>query len=186
MTRRFISTQFLQPLTSLCLIAFLSVFITGCQTSSTALSGLYKEGLPGTAQWSVLPFVSHTNVPEGANIQLERMLVVQLPSYGIKNPEIYTPPESDTLAPLDYASASQWNRENNISFSINGEILEWETDPEGHFSIMMNLRVVDVATGITVWDMNGFGKGRKGEDYYDVSRKLLVDLVKGIPVEKQR
>ena len=68
------------PIWLLCL-----TLLAGCQSS---VSSLYSDGFPGTASWSILPFVNFSQA-EGVSPQVERMVAVLLPSAGVDNPKLY-------------------------------------------------------------------------------------------------
>lgn len=191
MKNKHFTGRFRQRFAFICLLGLLSAALTGCQTRNSIFPNLDQEGLHSGANWAVLPFISHTNIPEDASTQLERIIMVQLPSIGINKPTIYRAPETNTT--LDYLSdiyeverARLWAINNHISHSISGEILEWKYDEQNRFSTMLSLKVTDIASGEVVWDINGLGEGRPGESAYEVSRKLIVDLLAAMPVQEAK
>ena len=138
--------------------------------------------------WTVLPFISHTDVPTEDIIQLERILLVQLPSKGIKDPKIYRAPK--TLSVPDYLSdiyqfeqAQLWAASQHIKYSISAEILEWQYDEQNRFSTVLSLKVNNISSGDLIWSINGLGEGRLGEAAYDVSRRLIADMVAAMPLQ---
>lgn len=165
------------------------VILSGCQSSGT--SGLYKEGIPGTARWAVLPFVNHTEVEEGVGIQLERIMMVLLPSAGVLYPRLY--PESQvTTASRSLAEAhrlqngKQWAAQNDISFTISGKVLDWRYDEENRGHVAVDLTVTDARTDQELWTASGSAEGLPGEELYDVSRQLFTDLVATLPINRQK
>ena len=173
-------------------VCLLLVMLTGCQSIQSLRGGsLYREGIPGTASWAVLPFVDHTDAQGGVSTQLERMMMVLLPSAGILYPRLY--PESQvTTASQSLAEAhrlqngKQWAGQNDVSFAITGKVLEWRYDEENRGHVSVDLEVFDVRTDQTLWTTSGSGEGLPGEDLYDVSRKLFSDLLNSLPVNKQK
>ncbi len=138
--------------------------------------------------WTVLPFISHTHVPPEDMVQLERILLVQLPSKGIINPKIYPAPKTFTVPDYLYdvyqfEQAQVWAISQDIKYAISAEILEWQYDQQSRFSTALSLKVTNISSGDLIWSMNGMGEGLPGEDAYDVSRKLIADLVAAIPLQ---
>ncbi|WP_209200429.1 hypothetical protein [Salinisphaera sp. G21_0] len=170
------------------IVSFFAVMLAGCQTNGKMFPELKQEKLTKDNNWTVLPFISHAKVPAEDLIQLERMLLVQLPSKGIKNPTIYHLPK--TFSVPDYLSevfqveqARVWAISQHIKYSISAEILEWQYDQQNRFSTTLSLKVNDLSSGDLVWSIDGLGEGRPGEAAYDVSRKLIADLVAAMPLQ---
>ena len=165
------------------------ILLTGCQ--SLGISSLYKEGIPGTARWAVLPFVNHTEAEGGVTIQLERVMMVLLPSAGVLYPRLY--PESQvTTASQPLAEAhrlqngKQWAAQNDVSFAISGKVLDWRYDEEGRGHVAVDLTVTDARTDQQLWTASGSGEGLPGEELYDVSRQLFADLLATLPINRQK
>ena len=165
------------------------VLLTGCQLFGA--SRLYKEGMPGTADWAVLPFVNHTEAKEGVAIQLERMMMVLLPSAGVLYPRLY--PESQvTTASQSLAEAhrlqngKQWAVKNDVSFAISGKVLDWRYDEDDRAHVAVDLTVIDARTDQQLWTASGSAEGLPGEELYDVSRQLLTDLLATLPINRKK
>lgn len=165
------------------------ILLTGCQSLRT--SSLYKEGIPGTARWAVLPFVNHTEAEGGITTQLERVMMVLLPSAGVLYPRLY--PESQvTTASQSLAEAhrlqngKQWAAQNDMSFAISGKVMDWRYDEEGRGHVAVDLMVTDARTDEQLWSASGSGEGLPGEELYDVSRKLFTDLLATLPINRQK
>ena len=161
------------------------ILLAGCQSLQT--SDLYKEGIPGTARWAVLPFVNHTEAEGDVTSQLERVMMVLLPSAGVLNPRLY--PESQVTSaslPLTEAhrlqNGKQWAAQNDVSFAISGKLLDWRYDEEGRGHVAVDLMITDPRTGQQLWSASGAGEGLPGEELYDVSRNLFTDLLATIPI----
>lgn len=178
-----------QRFAAICLLGLLSVTLTGCQNfSSDLFPDLYQEEFPESTGWAVLPFISQIGVPAEDLVQLERILLVQLPSVGIKEPKIFRAPDFSSAPPdyladiIDVERGRVWAITEQIDYSISGEIFEWQYDEQNRFSTILSLKVMDVSTNKVVWSIDGMGEGRTGESAYDVCRKLLVDLLSAMPV----
>lgn len=168
------------------------VLLTGCQSmQSFRTQNLYKEGIPGTARWAVLPFVNHTEAEGDITTQLERVMMVLLPSAGVLYPRLY--PESQvTTASQPLAEAhrlqngKQWALQNDVSFAISGKVLEWRYDEENRAHVSVNLTVTDARTNEQLWSTSGSGEGLPGEELYDVTRRLFTDLLSTLPINRQK
>ncbi|WP_062260078.1 hypothetical protein [Endozoicomonas arenosclerae] len=173
--------------------------LTGCQYTgfnesgglggSAASSGLYREGLPGTANWAVLPFVNYSEATS-VTTQVERILMVQLPSRGIEGARLY--PESEVTTASKslegahrYQNGKQWAMQNDISFAVAGEIFEWFYDDSGRPQVSMALAVVDIRNGEVIWNVNGSSEGLQGDDLFDISRALMSDLLQSLPINRR-
>lgn len=188
MKNKHFTGRFQHRLAFICLLGLLSVTLAGCQTNGRIFPDYNQEKLLKGSSWTVLPFISHTNVPAEAIVQLERILLVQLPSAGIKEPRIYKAPKTSSVP--DYLSdiyeveqARLWAISEHISYSISAEIIEWKYDEQNRFSTMLSLKVMNISSSEMVWSINGLGEGRPGEAAYDVSRKLIADLIAAMPVQ---
>lgn len=173
------------------LLGLLVLFLlAGCQTFNNMRSpNLYEEGVPGTANWAVLPFVNYTE-SDSITIQVERMLMVMLPSSGIDEPQLY--PEfmvttaNNTLTDAHKVrNGRQWAAQNNISFAFSGEVNEWMFDDEGKPRVALSLMVTDVRSGKMLWSISGVSEGRQGDDLFVVSRGLISDLLQSLPVNRR-
>ena len=168
--------------------ALLVLFLlAGCQSSG--VPNLYREGLPGTANWAVLPFANYTE-SENVSTQVERILMVMLPSNGIEEPQLY--PEfmvtsaSNTLADAHkIQNGRQWAAQNGISFAFSGTVNEWAFDDQGRPYVALSLTVIDVRSDEMLWSISGASEGLPGDDLYSVSRGLINDLLRSLPVNRR-
>ncbi|MET4692356.1 hypothetical protein [Endozoicomonas lisbonensis] len=168
--------------------ALLVLFLlAGCQSSG--IPNLYREGLPGTASWAVLPFANYTE-SENVATQVERILMVMLPSNGIDEPQLY--PEfmvtsaNNTLADAHrIQNGRQWAAQSGISFAFSGAVNEWMFDDEGRPRVALSLNVTDVRSDETLWSISGASEGLPGDDLYAVSRGLINDLLRSLPINRR-
>lgn len=169
---------------------FLVFFLlSGCQSN---LSNLYTQGFPSTALWSILPFVN-LSPATGVGPNVERMVAVLLPSIGITHPELYIAQGSHPIdimgKPAEAAmrsgvstKAKGWSQ--SVGFAIGGEINDWFIDADGHAHVFLNIYVNDAGSGTRLWSANGSIEGMAGENIYDVSRDLIAELLKDLPINK--
>lgn len=181
------NNRLLSVMTRFWAVAVVAALLTACQTSGP--TSLYQEGLPGTARWAVLPFVNHTEEKGEMTIQLERIMMVNLPSAGVVEPKLY-PETVVTTASENLADAhrlqngKQWAYQTGMSFAITGEVYDWRLSEDGKALVSVNLEVVDIRTNEQLWAVSGTGEGLPGEDNYDVSRKLFSDLLSSLPINR--
>ena len=173
------------------LLGLLSATLTGCQIFASKVSREYHDGIPSNAHLAMLPFINHTAVPDEEAVQLKRILQVQLASVGVNNTTVYKRPETITTPSYisdiyELEQAQLWAKSKKITLSILGEVLEWQYDEQNRFSTALQLKIIHIASGEVIWSINGFSEGRPGEDAYDVSRKLITDLVAAMPVQKPK
>lgn len=145
-------------------VLVLLILMAGCQ----GVSGLYREGFPGTAHWQVLPFINYS---QAGNIsaQLERMLVVLLPAAGIDRPVRY----------MDTAATGN-------GLAIGGAIQEWLIDRDGQPRVALELYISDARTGDRLWHISGARVGLPGESLYTLAQNLISELLGAIPVNRRQ
>lgn len=168
------------------LVLFLFILIAGCESR---VSGLYSEGFPGTALWTVLPFVNFSQA-EGVSIQVERMLVVQLASVGVEHPFMHQGISVDTPSRVEIAGRDLddrgWANGRSAGFAVGGEIGDWFIDRDGYAQVSLSIYVTDASSGKTLWSMSSSKEGVAGEGIYEVCRALLVDILQYMPVNRSQ
>ncbi len=170
-----------------CSWLFSLLLLAGCQSSG--LTSLYQEDLSGHDQWAVMPFNNHTtDMPDDFAVQLERILRVQLPSNGIADAAVYKQPTATITVPgyardLYHLERTRvWAGNKDIRYTISGDVHEWQYDGQNRFLISLALSVLDVESGEEAWSIDGTAQGNPDESAYEVSRKLIVDLLAAMPV----
>ena len=166
--------------------------LAGCESFNMYPSmEFYREGLPGTARWAVLPFVNMTEAQGNITTPMERAMMVQLPGAGVLYPRLY--PESQVTSasqPLAEAqrlqNARQWAASSGISFAVTGKVVEWVYDEEGRGSVAVELEVFDVRTNELLWAASGSGEGLPGEPLFEVSRQLFANMLTSLPINRQK
>ena len=175
---------------SIGLLLLVSCLFSGCKSARVSDS-LYKEGLPGTAPWAVLPFISFSGIKAGVSIQLERILMVHLPAIGIVEPHLYpeeevTPHGDSTPQATRLKKAEEWAHISGLSFAVAGEVTEWAIAEDGVPSVSISLVVSDVRTSEILWSNSGTVQGEAWDDPYDTSRTLFIDLLQTLPINNPR
>lgn len=183
--------RFRQRYAFIFLLSVLCVMLTGCQIFASKIARQYHDGIPGNTHLAMLPFINHIEVPEEEVVQLKRILKIQLAAAGVTNTTAFQKSKT-TLTPsylsdiYELEQAQLWAKHNNVTLSILGEVLEWQYDEQNRFSTALQLKVIHIDSGEVIWSINGFSEGRPDEAAYDVSRKLITDLVAAMPVQKPK
>ena len=173
------------------LLGVLSVTLTGCQIFASKISRQYHDGIPGNTHLAILPFINHTAVPDEDAVQLIRILKIQLAAAGVTNTSDFQKPET-TVTPsyladiYELEQAQLWAKHNQVTLSVLGEVLEWQYDEQNRFSTALQLKIIHIDSGEVIWSINGFSEGRPREAAYDVSRKLITDLVAAMPLQQPK
>ena len=164
------------------------LLLTGCQSFGVP-NDLYREGLPGTANWAVLPFANYTDT-DIASTQVERILMVMLPSNGVDNAQMYpefvvTSANSVLADAHKIRNGRQWAQQNQVSFAFSGSVDQWGIGGDGRPEVALSLLVTDIRSDESLWSVSGSGQGQPGEDMYAVSRRLINDLLATLPVNRR-
>ena len=153
--------------------------IAGCSSSP------YQNGFPSQEEWAVMPVISLES--EEAGIQLERMLKVLLASHGVE--QVEQPPLSDVGDLTNLVSnahrlqnANQWAQQHAIKLGMVGAVDEWQTAPDGRFTVGLTLKLTDIESGDVLWTTSGQGEGRPGDNPLDVTRTLTNTLLSSLPI----
>ncbi len=162
------------------------LLLSGCQFG---LSGLYKDGFPGTATWTVLPVLNFSQ-KEGVNADVERMITVLLPSVGIENPRLFhdvsLPTNSRTADAARLKKGEGWAQVQGAGLAVGGEVHQWEVNSSGRGQVTLGMHVNDGLSGKTLWSVNGSGTGLPGESNHEIARRLIVDLLQSLPVQRRQ
>lgn len=165
------------------------LLLSGCKTLAEGTAEFYQESLSANEQWAVIPFTNRsTEMPDDFSVQLERIVRVQLPSKGVASTAVYQQPRTTIRVPGTAKDAYNlertrvWAISNGIRYTISGDVHKWQHDEEMRFSISLGLHVFDLDSGEEVWSIDGMATGDRNESAYDVSRKLIVDLLAAMPI----
>ncbi len=189
MKNRPFTARFQQPFAFIFILGLLSVMLAGCQLNASRVAKKYQNGIPRDSHLAIMPFVSHSPIPDEETVTLNRILLVQLAAVGIASTTSYERPEASYPVPGYLADTYKleqfqiWARVRSIDLSISGEILKWQYDEQNRFSTAIQLKITDIASGEEIWRTNGKKEGLPGEDAYDVNRKLIANLVATMPIQ---
>ncbi|WP_330924559.1 hypothetical protein [Candidatus Sororendozoicomonas aggregata] len=168
------------------LLLIAGLLLSGCQFG---LSGLYKDGFPGTATWTVLPVLNFSQ-KEGVNVDVERMITVLLPSVGVENPQLFHGASTQTHSRVADAarlrSGEDWAHVQGAGLAIGGEVQQWQVNSSGHGEVALSLHVNDGLSGKTLWSISGSSTGLPGENNHEIARRLILDLLQSLPVQKRQ
>lgn len=172
-------------LQSLFLILTATVLLDGCATQEVHVGA----PLDARARWALLPIANYAETAQ-AGQRAQAILTTLLRSRGVveiqTSPEIADSeglPEMDDRRRLDTARA--WARQQGYTYGVTGSVEEWhyKSGTDGEPAAAVSLRVIDMATGQTVWSATGARTGWGRESVSGVAQKLLKDLLHSLPLK---
>jgi hypothetical protein len=150
---------------------------------------VFSKGIPGFAPWVILPCRANTgiDVTDNTLVQFERILSVQLPTYGIINSKLtdkknrkllekYSNKQTYMKTTLDFAKVKQ------ADFAIYANINMHEVNQSKEHSLGVDLTVYSTHDKSPIWHVNGRRKGNSQECLLTVYRLLIIDLLKLAPI----
>jgi hypothetical protein len=156
---------------------------------NTGSNIVFSKGIPGFAPWLILPFRTNTSVDitDSTLVQFERMLSVQLPTYGIVNSKLtdeknrkllekYSNEQTYIKTTLDFAKIKK------ADFAIYANINMHEINQSKEHCLGVDLTVYNIHDKSPVWYVNGRRTGHNKESLLTVYRLLIIDLLKMAPI----
>jgi polysaccharide biosynthesis protein PelC len=168
------------------LLLLTAVTLGGCASTDTAP----PPALESQARWVVLPFVNTTETPLAAQ-RAQVLAHSLLGARGITDVQLYPKTPRDTIFGPDSeapatAEALQWARQQGMRYALTGEVFEWryKVGVDGEPAVGLNIRVIDVGTGKTLWtgtrSQSGWSRDSLGKLAQDVMRVLIASATSGI------
>jgi hypothetical protein len=155
----------------------------------TESNEVFSKGIPGFTSWVVLPFRSgpEANITDDMLVQFERILSVQLPTYGIVNSKLtdsrnrkllekYSNEQTYLKITLEFAKAKK------ADFAIYANINMHKINQYKEHSLGVDLTVYSTKDKSPVWYVNGRRTGKNNESLLTVYRLLIIDLLKIAPI----
>ena len=135
------------------------------------------------ATWAVLPFANHTETPLAGN-RAEAIAEALLHAQGVGR-VLRHQPTTQQEALFDASDikrqqdALAWAREQQARYALTGAVDEWryKVGVDGEPAAGVTLRIIDVATGDTLWTGAGGKSGWSREALSAVGQKLIRDLL---------
>ena len=139
--------------------------------------------LEANATWVVLPFANHTETPLAGN-RAEAIAEALLHARGVGRVQRY-PVSTQQEALFDSGDAKRqeevlaWARGQQAKYALTGAVDEWryKVGVDGEPAAGVTLRIVDVATGNTLWSGAGGKSGWSREALSAVAQKLIRQLL---------
>ncbi|GAA6120271.1 penicillin-binding protein activator LpoB [Acidovorax sp. FG27] len=139
--------------------------------------------LQPNATWVVLPFANHTETPLAGN-RAEAIAEALLHARGVGRVQRY-PASTQQEALFDSGDAKRqeevlaWARGQQAQYALTGAVDEWryKVGVDGEPAAGVTLRIVDVATGNTLWSGAGGKSGWSREALSAVAQKLIRQLL---------
>ncbi|MFT4242908.1 MAG: penicillin-binding protein activator LpoB [Acidovorax sp.] len=172
------TTHFLRRCTLLAATATLAL-LTACTTTDRGRA----PALERQATWAVLPFANHTETPLAGN-RAESIAEALLHAQGVGRVVRYQPAaQQEALFDAGDAKRQQealaWAREQQVRYALTGAVDEWryKVGVDGEPAAGVTLRIIDVASGDTLWSGAGGKSGWSREALSAVAQKLIRDLL---------
>lgn len=160
-------------------IAAAALLLTACTTTDRGRS----PALEPKSTWVVLPFANHTETPLAGN-RAEAIAEALLHAHGVGRVLRYNATtQQEALFDAGDIKRQQealvWAREQQVRYALTGAVDEWryKVGVDGEPAAGVTLRIVDVATGDTLWTGAGGKSGWSREALSAVGQKLIRDLL---------
>lgn len=165
-----------------CALAITAVglaLLTACTTTDRGRS----PALERQATWAVLPFANHTETPLAGN-RAEAIAEALLHAQGVGRVLRHQPTtQQEALFDAGDVKRQQealaWAREQKARYALTGAVDEWryKVGVDGEPAAGVTLRIIDVASGDTIWTGAGGKSGWSREALSAVGQKLIRDLL---------
>lgn len=160
--------------------AVMLTLLSACSTTDKAPA----PTLEGASTWAVLPFANHTETPL-AGQRAESISEAVLIASGVSKVKRY-PGSIDQDALFEsgdrkrFEQAMAWAKSQGVRYVLTGTVDEWryKVGVDGEPAAGVTLRIVDVATGDTLWSAAGGKSGWSREALAAVAQKLIRDLLR--------
>lgn len=165
------------------LAAFVVAVSFGLASCSTQ-RGQAPVTLDPEATWTVLPFRNLSQTPMSAE-RVESLVLSALRAKTLPNVDMLPPaePVAGTLPLLDdgarLAQAMKTARAAGYQYGVTGSVEEWryKAGLDGEPAVGISIRVVDVATGATLWSNSGARSGWSRESLTGNGQKVINKLL---------
>ncbi|RCV92554.1 hypothetical protein DU506_07290 [Vreelandella rituensis] len=161
------------------------VLLSGC-----AVTDVHRgDALQAQARWIQLPIANYAETPL-AGQRAESILATLLHSQGIASLGRYAPSESGGLLDFNadsiYQEALDSARSEGYRYGVTGAVEEWQYKAglDGEPAVGISLRVVDIASGDTLWSASGARTGWGYSTASGTAQKLMADMIGDLPVQK--
>lgn len=155
------------------------VLLAGCSTMNQSAA----PKLERQASWVVLPFANNTETPMAGN-RAEAIAQALLQAQGVGAVQRAPVKQQETLFGADDGAgandAMAWAREHQVRYALGGTVDEWryKVGVDGEPAAGVTLRIVDVATGNTLWSGAAAQSGWSREALSAVAQKLIRKLLR--------
>lgn len=171
--------SFFANLLRACALALAAVLLAACTTTDRGRA----PALERQATWAVLPFANHTETPLAGN-RAEAIAEALLHAQGVGRVLRYAPTtQQEALFDAGDIKRQQealaWAREQQVRYALTGAVDEWryKVGVDGEPAAGVTLRIIDVASGDTLWTGAGGKSGWSREALSAVAQKLIRDLL---------
>ena len=171
--------RFVSNLLRFCAFALAAALLAACTTTDRGRA----PALERQSTWAVLPFANHTETPLAGN-RAEAIAEALLHAHGVGRVLRYSPTtQQEALFDAGDIRRQQealaWAREQKVRYALTGAVDEWryKVGVDGEPAAGVTLRIVDVASGDTLWTGAGGKSCWSREALSAVAQKLIRDLL---------
>ncbi len=156
-----------------------STLLTACATVTSSNRVIVSSA----EKWAILPITNLSKTPLAGN-RASALVETHVRARGVKNLEVYQPPESESVIALldsagQLASAKNWARENGYRYGITGDVQEWsyKNGLDNEPSIGMTLKFVDLHSDEVMWTANATRTGWGYANLSSTANKTIDELL---------
>ncbi len=165
-------------------------FLSACKSVTSTPTVVADSG----QRWALLPIENLSATPL-AGARASNMVETQLRRRGVTLLANYA--DSAANAEQDLATllnsraemerARQWARSNGYRYAVTGSVNEWhyKTGTDKEPAVGLNLKVIDLPTGLVIWQGTGSRTGWGYSNLARIGEKVANDLVSKISIQRQ-
>ncbi len=171
---------------------FIYVLLVVILQSCSVIDTKSNQQLDSNKSWALLPFQNHTTTPRTAE-RIESIVSTLLYKHGIHQLTTYPRANDDSGFPvLDDRQIQQrafdWAKQNQIQYAVTGSVEEWryKSGVGGEPVVGLNIRIIEINTGHTVWSATGSRSGWSSQSLTGTTQKLIRELLSSVDFSKNQ
>lgn len=164
--------------------------LAGCKSITSTPTVVADSG----QRWALLP-IENLSLTPLAGARASNMVETQLRRRGVALLANYADSAASAeqnLATLlnsraEMERAQQWARSNGYRYAVTGSVNEWhyKTGTDKEPAVGLNLKVIDLPTGLVIWQGTGSRTGWGYSNLARIGEKVANDLVSKISIKRQ-
>lgn len=164
--------------------------LSGCKSITSTPSVVADSG----QRWALLP-IENLSVTPLAGERASNMIETQLRRRGVALLANYSDAAANVQQDLstllnskaEISKAQQWARSNGYRYAVTGSVNEWhyKTGTDKEPAVGLNLKVIDLPTGMVIWQATGSRTGWGYSNLARIGEKVTNDLVSEMSIKRQ-